>query len=105
MRISLAILGACTLSCAAPTAEVKAIEQRTAIGDVFSSPQLKGAFVDLLKDVADIVKHFTGKANKPVPSKTSFKDWKTFKANGVNLGGWLRRFISLSTSAHSTVTD
>jgi hypothetical protein len=91
MRVSLAVLGLCALGHAAPTAEVKVIDQRTSVSDGFSSPKISGTFVELLKDVADIVKHFTGKANKPVPSKTTFKDWKTFKANGVNLGGWLRK--------------
>jgi hypothetical protein len=91
MRVSLAVLGLCALAHAVPTAEINVIDRRTSIPDVFSSHKINGAFVELLKDVADIVKHFTGKANKPIPSKTTFKDWKTFKANGVNLGGWLRK--------------
>jgi hypothetical protein len=88
MKLSLAVLGGLALAHAAPTAEIKPIEKRITIGDAFSS-QVTGAFVELLKDVAHIVKDLTAKTHKPVPSATSFRDWKTFKANGVNLGGWL----------------
>jgi hypothetical protein len=90
MKVSFAIFGALAIANAAPKAEIKVIEQRTSIPDIFGSRQLSGAFVDLLEDVAAIVQRFKGqKGTKPIPSKNSFKDWKTFKANGVNLGGWL----------------
>jgi hypothetical protein len=93
MKISFAVLGGLALASAAPTAEVSAVEKRSSIGDAFTA-KITGAFVELLNDVAHIVKDLKAKANKPVPSATSFKDWKTFKANGVNLGGWLGTFTS-----------
>jgi hypothetical protein len=101
MRFSLAVLGAFALASAAPTTEVKAIEQRQSNIDLFSAHNLRGPFVELLKDVADIVKHLTGHAQKHIPAKNTFKDWKTFKSNGVNLGGWLRTY-RLLYGANST---
>ncbi|KAF1945067.1 glycoside hydrolase [Clathrospora elynae] len=86
MNISLAVLGALAFANASPTVQVKAIAKRKSITDIFGSSQLTGAFIDLLKDVANIFKDRKGNAPKPIPSATSFKDWKAFKANGVNLG-------------------
>jgi hypothetical protein len=93
MKISLAVLGALAVANAAPSDIAVAIEKRTSITDIFSSSQKGGPFLDLLMDVVNAVKDLTGVARKPIASANSFKDWKTFKANGVNLGGWLRTYI------------
>jgi hypothetical protein len=93
MKISLAVLGALAVANAAPSDVVVANEKRTSIPDIFGSSQIAGPYLDLLKDVVNAVKDLTGVAKKPIASANSFKDWKTFKANGVNLGGWLRTYI------------
>lgn len=84
MKVSLALLGALALTNAVPV-----VEKRLDISAVFDSNHLSGSFVTLLKDVADAIKHFSHKEQKLIPAKSSFTSWKTFKANGVNLGGWL----------------
>ncbi|KAJ4335636.1 hypothetical protein N0V95_008850 [Ascochyta clinopodiicola] len=89
MRFAFTALCAAALVNAAPAAKTTALEARSDITDLFTSSQLTGPFVNLLNDVANVIKDLTGKTSKPVPSATSFRDWKTFKANGVNLGGWL----------------
>jgi hypothetical protein len=101
MKISFAFLGGLALASAAPTAEVQVVQKRTTIGDAFTA-QITGAFVELLKDVAHIVKDLKTKANKPVTSATSFNDWKTFEANGVNLGGWLGTFTQHYIQSHTS---
>jgi hypothetical protein len=92
MKIFLAVLGALALANAAPTDVVVASEKRTSITDIFGSSQKAGPYLDLLGDVVNAIKDLTGVAKKPIASANSFKDWKTFKANGVNLGGWLRTY-------------
>lgn len=51
-----------------------------------------GPLADLLKSIKDQFKN-KNKIKASIPKASQFTSWKTFKANGVNLGGWYVVFL------------
>ncbi|KAK5715661.1 hypothetical protein LTR17_016730 [Elasticomyces elasticus] len=89
MKLSTVLCGL-PLAAAFPGVPVPASTIEKRADDIFNATSVTGAFVAVLDAVEEVAKAAVKKTSPKVVSKhAKFAGWKDFKANGVNLGGWL----------------
>ena len=72
-----------------PQALVPSVFQPRSV-DLFNATSASGNFVHLLESLASLTESaIKNLVTKPFSVPAKFQGWKTYKANGVNLGGWL----------------
>jgi len=88
MKFSIAAIAVAALATAAPTAQENTLSKRT---NIFAlAANATGTFIDILNKVDQIAETAVQtKINTTVKTSNKFTSWKTYEANGVNLGGWL----------------
>lgn len=89
MKFSQALILAVPLVAALPTVENNAVVKRDA--SLFDYVETAvGSIINAVNNAISVAQSVTQtQVTYTVPTPSSFESWKTYKANGVNLGGWL----------------
>lgn len=89
MKFSQALILAAPLVSALPTIENNAVVKRDTSLFNFVETAV-GSIIDAVNNAISVAQSVTQtQVTFQVPAPSSFQSWKTYKANGVNLGGWL----------------